>query len=91
MPARRTTAQAVVKTIIALGREMNMPVTIEGVETPAQVDFLCNANADQVQGFYFGKPVPAAEVGVNVKEEVRELIATADNEPQQPEPIKASA
>jgi EAL domain-containing protein (putative c-di-GMP-specific phosphodiesterase class I) len=28
--------EAVVKTIIALGREMNMRVTVEGVETPAQ-------------------------------------------------------
>ena len=47
-----------VKTIIALGREMNMRVTVEGVETSDQVDFLYDANADQVQGFYFGLPLP---------------------------------
>ena len=58
--------EAVVKTIIALGREMNMRVTVEGVETTAQFDFLFSAHADQVQGFYFGRPAPAAEVAINI-------------------------
>ena len=58
--------ETVVRTIIALGREMRMRVTVEGVETPAQVDFLCSADADQVQGFYFGRPVPASELGAEM-------------------------
>jgi diguanylate cyclase (GGDEF)-like protein len=36
-------AQTVVKSIIALGREMKMRVTVEGVETARRVDFLYNA------------------------------------------------
>jgi diguanylate cyclase (GGDEF)-like protein len=55
--------ETVVKSIIALGREMNLRVTVEGVETPAQAEFLHDAHADQVQGFYFGRPVPASEIG----------------------------
>ena len=58
--------ETVVKTIIALGREMKMRVTVEGVETPGQVDFLYDAHADQVQGFYFGRPVPAKAVSEEV-------------------------
>jgi diguanylate cyclase (GGDEF)-like protein len=54
--------ETVVKSIIALGREMHMRVTVEGVETSNQVDFLYDADADQVQGFYFGRPVPASEI-----------------------------
>ena len=54
--------ETVVKTIIALGREMNMRVTVEGVETADQVDFLYDADADQVQGFYFGRPMPASQL-----------------------------
>ena len=54
--------ETVVKTIIALGREMKMRVTVEGVEPAGQVDFLYDAHADQVQGFYFGRPVPARAV-----------------------------
>jgi EAL domain-containing protein (putative c-di-GMP-specific phosphodiesterase class I) len=62
--------ETVVKTIIALGREMNMRVTVEGVETSNQVDFLYDADADQVQGFYFGRPVPASEIGSSVLADV---------------------
>jgi EAL domain-containing protein (putative c-di-GMP-specific phosphodiesterase class I) len=58
--------ETVVKTIIALGREMHMRVTVEGVETSDQVDFLYDADADQVQGFYFGKPVSAAETSIDI-------------------------
>jgi diguanylate cyclase (GGDEF)-like protein len=63
--------ETVVKSIIALGREMSMRVTVEGVETPAQADFLYDAEADQVQGFYFGRPVPAADLGAGILDEFR--------------------
>jgi EAL domain-containing protein (putative c-di-GMP-specific phosphodiesterase class I) len=56
-------AKAVMKSIIALGRELDMQVTVEGVETAEQVAFLDGANADQVQGFFFGRPMPASEIG----------------------------
>ena len=58
--------ETVVRTIIALGREMKMRVTVEGVETAGQVDFLYDAHADQVQGFYFGRPVPAKAVSADL-------------------------
>ena len=63
--------ETVVKTIIALGREMNMRVTVEGVETSDQVDFLYDANADQVQGFYFGRPMPASQLKGDVFDKIR--------------------
>jgi EAL domain-containing protein (putative c-di-GMP-specific phosphodiesterase class I) len=59
-------AKTVVKTIIALGRELNMRVTVEGVETATQAAFLDNADGDQAQGFFFGRPVPASEVSANI-------------------------
>jgi diguanylate cyclase (GGDEF)-like protein/PAS domain S-box-containing protein len=59
-------AQTVVKTIIALGRELNMRVTVEGVETATQAAFLDTVDGDQVQGFYFGRPVPAREVSATI-------------------------
>ena len=55
-------AKTVVKAIIALGRELNMRVTVEGVETATQAAFLDKADGDQAQGFFFGRPVPASEV-----------------------------
>jgi diguanylate cyclase (GGDEF)-like protein/PAS domain S-box-containing protein len=59
-------AKTVVKTIIALGRQLNMRVTVEGVETAAQAAFLDKADGDQAQGFFFGRPVPASEVSANI-------------------------
>jgi diguanylate cyclase (GGDEF)-like protein/PAS domain S-box-containing protein len=59
-------ARTVVKTIIALGRELNMRVTVEGVENAAQAAFLDTVDGDQVQGFFFGRPVPASEVSANI-------------------------
>jgi diguanylate cyclase (GGDEF)-like protein len=58
--------KTVVKTIIALGRELNMRVTVEGVETATQAAFLDQADGDQAQGFYFGRPIPASEVSGNI-------------------------
>jgi diguanylate cyclase (GGDEF)-like protein len=58
--------ETVIKSIIDLGREMKMRVTVEGVETERQVDFLYDAHADQVQGFYFGEPLPASALGGEV-------------------------
>ncbi|OIQ65409.1 cyclic di-GMP phosphodiesterase Gmr [mine drainage metagenome] len=58
--------ETVVRTIIALGRQLNMRVTVEGVETADQVDFLYNADADQVQGFFFGHPEPAPGIGGDI-------------------------
>jgi EAL domain-containing protein (putative c-di-GMP-specific phosphodiesterase class I) len=58
--------KTVVKTIIALGRELNMRVTVEGVETATQAAFLDKADGDQAQGFYFGRPITASEVSANI-------------------------
>ncbi len=55
-------AETVVKTIIALGRELKMRVTVEGVETAKQAAFLDAVNGDQAQGYYFGRPAPASEI-----------------------------
>ena len=70
--------ETVVRTIIALGREMKMLVTVEGVETAYQADFLYDAGADQVQGFYFGKPVPATEISAVVLKNFHKSLVGGD-------------
>jgi EAL domain-containing protein (putative c-di-GMP-specific phosphodiesterase class I) len=69
-------AETVVKTIIALGRELNMRVTVEGVETAKQAAFLDGADADQVQGFFFGRPVSASEIGTIILKDFQKLLPT---------------
>jgi diguanylate cyclase (GGDEF)-like protein len=68
-------ASTVVRTIIALARELNMRVTVEGVETAEQAAFLNKFQGDQVQGFFFGRPIPASEVGATIDAESRQRQA----------------
>ena len=67
-------AETVVKTIIRLGRELNMRVTVEGVETSKQAAFLNSADADQVQGFFFGRPMPESEIGAEILKNFRKSL-----------------
>ncbi len=59
-------ASTIVKTIISLGRELNIRVTVAGVETAAQAAYLDKINGDQAQGYFFGRPVPALEVSAHI-------------------------
>jgi len=48
---------AIVRTIIALGRNLGLKVVAEGVETAAQMQFLRDHACDEVQGFFFSRPI----------------------------------
>jgi diguanylate cyclase (GGDEF)-like protein/PAS domain S-box-containing protein len=55
-------ASAMVRAIMALGRELGIDVVAKGVETQQQRDPLrCAPPPTKVQGFYYSPPVPAAE------------------------------
>ena len=56
------TDKEMVKSIIAMGRNLGLSVLAEGVETQEQVDILKEANCDIFQGYYFSKPIPASEL-----------------------------
>ena len=49
---------AIVRTIIALGRNLGLKVVAEGVETAEQMQFLRDHACDEVQGYYFSRPIP---------------------------------
>ncbi|MEO1134337.1 MAG: EAL domain-containing protein, partial [Cyanobacteria bacterium J06639_1] len=53
---------AVVRTVLAIAREMNCEVIAEGVETEAQLEFLQKHGCDRVQGYFIGRPVQSAKL-----------------------------
>jgi len=54
-------AASIAQSIVMLAHNLNLQVVAEGVETSEQADFLRSAGCNLVQGFFFGRPVPAAE------------------------------
>ena len=52
---------SIARTIIALGRALNLNVIAEGVETLEHEKFLIKEGCDEVQGFRYCRPVPAED------------------------------
>lgn len=52
---------AIVSTILAIGHNLGIKVTAEGVETEEQYDILKKQNCDIIQGYLFSKPLPGEE------------------------------
>jgi diguanylate cyclase (GGDEF)-like protein len=47
--------------IIAMGRSLSLTVVAQGVETKEQAELLREHACDELQGFYFNKPLPAQQ------------------------------
>lgn len=57
-PADETLA----KTIVDLAHNMDLTVVAEGVENEQQLGILTRLGVEEIQGFYFSKPVPAVQI-----------------------------
>ncbi|HEX5711442.1 MAG TPA: EAL domain-containing protein [Sulfuricurvum sp.] len=53
--------QAIVKAIIQMANSLGMQTIAEGVETADQLAFLRQNNCNEIQGYYYSKPLPAQE------------------------------
>ncbi|MET3709807.1 diguanylate cyclase (GGDEF)-like protein [Sphingomonas trueperi] len=54
-------SRKIVRAVAGLGRALGMPVTAEGVETPAAAEALREMGCEQAQGFFYGRPKPVAD------------------------------
>lgn len=62
---------AIVNAVIAMAHSLNLQVVAEGVETEGQLRYLRNQRCDQMQGYFFSKPVAAAEFGAMLRADKR--------------------
>lgn len=61
LPDNNDDAQ-ITRTIISMAHNLGLGVIAEGVETKEQLEFLQMVNCEEVQGFYFSKPIPASQL-----------------------------
>lgn len=54
--------RAIVAVVVELGHQLGLTVIAEGVETVEQLSRLITLGCDEMQGYYFGKPVPPAQL-----------------------------
>jgi diguanylate cyclase (GGDEF)-like protein/PAS domain S-box-containing protein len=59
--ASQPAAEAVVRTVINLGRTLGLACTAEGVETPQQFDYLKKQKCPEMQGFLYSPALPATD------------------------------
>ncbi|MBK1679326.1 EAL domain-containing protein [Rhodocyclus tenuis] len=53
---------AITKAIIGIGQTLGLRVVAEGVEQEEELRVLTAAGCDEIQGYYFSRPLPAAEM-----------------------------
>ncbi|NHZ93491.1 EAL domain-containing protein [Massilia sp. CCM 8733] len=69
--ADNTDDQAIAKAVISLGHMLKLRVIAEGVETEQQCAFLRDNDCDEMQGYLFSRPVPAAQIAALLEEQAR--------------------
>lgn len=59
--------------ILQLARELNLRVVAEGVENEAHINILQSMGCDELQGYWFSRPAPAAQFRTWFREEAHQL------------------
>lgn len=55
-------AREMLRATVALARSLDIPVTAEGIELEEQGRALRDFGCDELQGYFYGKPMPAADI-----------------------------
>ena len=61
-------AVAIAESIISMAHGLRMTVVAEGVETKAQLDFMIDRQCEEIQGFYFSKPLHTEDMSATFSE-----------------------
>ncbi|MDR3492467.1 MAG: EAL domain-containing protein [Gammaproteobacteria bacterium] len=59
--------EGIIQALITMANALNLPVVAEGVETKEQLDFLKLTNCNEIQGYYFSKPMSAEDLENELK------------------------
>ncbi len=65
---RDSNDEAIVASILSMAKSLNLKVVAEGVETKGQLELLKKMGCEEVQGYYFSRPLPPEGVAVLLKD-----------------------
>jgi EAL domain-containing protein (putative c-di-GMP-specific phosphodiesterase class I) len=65
---------SIVRAVISMGRSLNLRVIAEGVETQEELEFLRSHGCEEAQGYYFSRPIPAAEFAQLLTTRISETV-----------------
>jgi EAL domain-containing protein (putative c-di-GMP-specific phosphodiesterase class I)/PAS domain-containing protein len=81
MMTRDPKSAAVMRSIVALGAELDIDVIAEGVETEEQLKMLTDLGCPRVQGYLLGRPMPAIEAVIALRKTWGNRLKPADHRP----------
>src|SRR5262245_7290515 len=64
-------SMAIAQAVIAMAHSLRLKVVAEGVESEAQLGFLCGEGCDEIQGYYFCEARPASEISEIMRRTLR--------------------
>jgi diguanylate cyclase (GGDEF)-like protein len=68
---RSREARAIINALVGLAAELDMEIVAEGIETETQLGYVTGAHCTAAQGFYLGRPMPAADIKARLEAEWR--------------------
>lgn len=71
--------QAITRAIVGLAKMLDLKVLAEGVDSAQACEFLRELGCDQIQGYYFGRPMPAEQFALLLKKNAQVLESIDDD------------
>ncbi len=75
--AARSDQVAIIQAVLSIAQALGISVTVEGIETTVQRDFLKALGCENAQGYLFGKPAPFAQIVDLVADSTKQKVMAA--------------
>jgi len=72
--------RSIIKTIIDLAKHLNLIVIAEGVEHQSQLAQLIEYGCDEIQGYYFSKPIMPDELNTFINQQKKSIASLVNNQ-----------